>query len=117
MAKITRVAPEIPSADLQGALAYYEQKLGFRIAMRMPDYAIIERDDVALHLFLDSSGQHSPIGIHLFCAELDVICRELQRNGAFVTQGITRKPWGNRDFRVKDEFGNELKFTEPLEDN
>lgn len=117
MARMTRVAPEIPSADLQGALAYYEQKLGFRIAMRMPDYAIIERDDVALHLFLDSTSEHSPIGIHIFCAELDVICAELQRSGALLTQGIMRKPWGNRDFRVKDEFGNELKFTEPLEDS
>jgi uncharacterized glyoxalase superfamily protein PhnB len=117
MAKITRVAPEIPSADLQGALAYYEQKLGFRIAMRMADYAIVERDDVALHLFLDSSRQHSPIGIHIFCAELDVICAELQRSGALMTQEITRRPWGNRDFRVKDEFGNELKFTEPIEEN
>jgi len=22
--------------------------------------------------------------------------------------------WGNRDFRLRDEFGNEIKFTEPL---
>lgn len=117
MAKLTRVAPELPSADMQGALAYYEQKLGFRVAMRLPDYAIVARDDVALHLFLGSSGQHSPVGIHLFCTELDVLYAELQRSGALLTQGILRKPWGNRDFRVKDEFGNELKFTEPLEDN
>jgi len=26
-----------------------------------------------------------------------------------------RKPWGNRDFRVKDDSGNELKFTEPMD--
>jgi uncharacterized glyoxalase superfamily protein PhnB len=117
MAKITRVAPELPSADLQGALAYYERKLGFHVAMQMPEYAIVERDDVALHLFLDTSGEHSPVGIHLFGAELDELYAEFQRSGAVLTQGILRKPWGNRDFRVKDEFGNELKFTEPLGDN
>jgi len=40
----------------------------------------------------------------------------LDRSGASITQGIERRLWGNRDFRVRDEFGNELKFTEPLED-
>ena len=117
MAKITRVAPELPSADLQGALTYYEQKLGFREELRLPDYAIVERDGVALHLYLDGSGQHTPVGIHLFCAELDEIYAEFRQSGALLTEGISRKPWGNRDFRVRDEFGNELKFTEPLEDN
>jgi len=33
-----------------------------------------------------------------------------------LTQGILEKPWGNRDFRVRDGFGNVMKFTEPLED-
>jgi len=28
-------------------------------------------------------------------------------------RSLGRKPWGNRDFRVRDDFGNELKFTEP----
>jgi catechol 2,3-dioxygenase-like lactoylglutathione lyase family enzyme len=48
---LTRVAPEIPVADLEEALAYYGSKLGFALEMKMPDgdYAIVERDDVALH--------------------------------------------------------------------
>jgi uncharacterized glyoxalase superfamily protein PhnB len=33
-----------------------------------------------------------------------------------VTQEITLKPWGNREFRVIDDFGNQIKFTEPLEE-
>ena len=33
--------------------------------------------------------------------------------GAKITQKIERKPWGTLDFRLKDTFGNELKFTEP----
>jgi len=34
--------------------------------------------------------------------------------GTCLSQDIVRKPWGNRDFRVQDAFGNEIKFTEPL---
>lgn len=34
MAKITRIAPELPAVNPQAALEYYEHKLGFRVAMQ-----------------------------------------------------------------------------------
>jgi len=114
MPRLARVAPELPVADLDESLAYYVQKLGFEVAMRMANYAIVERDDVALHLFLDDGGRHSPVGCHMFVGDLESLFAELERYGATVTQQIELKPWGNREFRVKDGFGNELKFTEPL---
>ncbi|MEX2261649.1 MAG: VOC family protein [Bryobacteraceae bacterium] len=119
MAKLSRIAPEIPVSNLQGSIAYYEQKLGFRVAMEMPggDYAIVERDDVAIHLFQDGARSRSPVGIHIFTHDLDELHAELQQRGARVSQGIIRKPWGNRDFRVNDDSGNEIKFTEPLSEN
>jgi uncharacterized glyoxalase superfamily protein PhnB len=114
MARISRVAPEIPVLDLREALAFYEQKLGFEIASRMPDYAIVERDGVAIHLFQDGTTNHRPVGVHIFTADLEELCRELRQRGAHLSQEIVVKPWGNRDFRVTDESGNELKFTELL---
>jgi len=117
MVALQRIAPELPAANLQSAITYYEQKLGFRVATMMADgeYAIVERDDVAIHVFKDGSGKRSPVGVHIFTASLEALHAEFQRSGALLSQGIARKPWGNRDFRLHDEFGNELKFTEPLE--
>ncbi len=119
MAKLCRIAPEIPVSNLRGAIEYYEQKLSFRVAMELPggDYAILERDAVAIHLFRADSGSHSPVGLHIFTDDLDGLHAELQERGARVCQTIMRKPWGNRDFRVRDHFGNEIKFTEPLVEN
>jgi hypothetical protein len=37
MAKLMRIAPELPATDLEKAVTYYEPKLGFRVAMRIPD--------------------------------------------------------------------------------
>ena len=65
MAKLSTIAPEMPVADLALALEYYEQRMGFREAMRMLDYAIVERDGVAIHLFEDRARKHSPVGIHI----------------------------------------------------
>jgi uncharacterized glyoxalase superfamily protein PhnB len=118
MATLSRIAPELPVSDLRGSIEYYEQKLGFQVALEMPagDYAIVERDGIAIHLFRDDSGSHSPVGVHIFTHQLDELHAELQQRGARLTQQIVRKPWGNRDFRVNDDSGNEIKFTEPLPD-
>ncbi len=116
IAKLSCIAPEMAAHDLRESLAYYEQKLGFQVVSEMPEqeYAIVERDGIAIHLFHDSSRKHSPVGIHIFTNNLEDLDSEFVSRGATVTQPILLKPWGNRDFRVADPFGNELKFTEPL---
>ena len=87
--------------------------------MKTPDgdYAVVERDNIAIHLFEDNASVHTPVALHIFTSELDALFAEYRRRGARLTQDILRKPWGNRDFRLKDEFGNELKFTEPLSED
>jgi uncharacterized glyoxalase superfamily protein PhnB len=116
MPKLTRVAPEIPVANLEESLVYYQTTLGFEVVMKMPtgDYAIVERDHVAMHLFQDKMKSRSPISIHIFTVGLDELYAELEGRGAQVQQKIVRQPWGNRDFRITDPAGNEIKFTEPL---
>ena len=119
MTRLLRIAPELPAASLKTALALYEHKLGFRVATMNPggEYAIEERDGIAIHLFQDVTRKQSPIGIHLFTNELEGMRDDLLERGARLSQEILRKPWGNRDFRVRDEYGNELKFTEPAEED
>ena len=119
MAKLSRIAPEIPVSNLRESVAYYEQQLGFRVVTEMPggDYAIVERDEIAIHLFQDEARRHSPVGMHIFTHEIDELYAELKQRGARLSQEITRKPWGNRDFRVNDLSENEIKFTEPLPDD
>ena len=113
MPTLRRIAPELPVADLPKSLAYYEGRLGFRTVMAMPEreYAIVERDGVAIHLFT-AGPNNSPGSIHVFTEGLDELWREFEAAGAQMKQGIIMKPWNNRDFRVVDDFGNELKFTE-----
>ncbi len=119
MPNLSRIAPELPVSNVPKSIEYYEAKLGFHTTMTMPDgdYAIVERDDVAIHLFQSDKETSAPASIHIFTEGLDELHAELQKRGAHLKQGIVRKPWGNRDFRVIDDSGNEIKFTEPLSDN
>ncbi len=115
MATLSRIAPEIAVSDLESAIDYYSQKLGFDLATLLPDarYAIVERDGIAIHLFEEQSNARVPSSVHIFTFELEELHSELQDRRATICQPIARKPWGNRDFRVKDSAGNILKFTEP----
>jgi uncharacterized glyoxalase superfamily protein PhnB len=112
-AQLQRVAPELPVTAMREALAWYRDALGFSAAMTMPlgDYAIVGRDDVTLHLFLDHTP--SPAACHVFVLGLEELAAEFEERGVSIRQPLQRKPWGTRDFRLLDPFGNELKFTEP----
>lgn len=114
MATLSRVAPEIPVDDLNQAVAYYTQRLGFTVATAIGnEYAIVERDGIALHLFEEHPPTSARAGLHLFTRELEDLHAELSQRGATMAAPITLQPWGNRDFRVTDSAGNVLKFTEP----
>jgi uncharacterized glyoxalase superfamily protein PhnB len=115
MATLSRIAPEIPVSNLKAAIDYYCEKLGFDLAMELASesYAIVERDGIAIHLFEEDAKPCVSVGVHIFTQELDELHAELRNRGAAIYQDITRKPWGNRDFRVNDCAGNMLKFTEP----
>ena len=116
MATLCRIAPELPVTDVRDAIRYYSQKLGFELAMELPtgDYAIVERNGVAIHLFKNDSRVTGTVAVHIFTHELDELHNELSKRGATISQDIVTMPWGNRDFRVNDCAGNTLKFTEPL---
>src|SRR5579863_3803307 len=96
-ARISRVAPELPAADLHTSIEYDVQRLGFSLAMKMENYAIVERDSVAIHLFCDAERRHSPVRIHIFTPEFDELFREFEARGAKIVQPIEIKPWGNRE--------------------
>jgi catechol 2,3-dioxygenase-like lactoylglutathione lyase family enzyme len=114
MSSLTWVAPELPVSDMAAALEYYTARLGFEVAAVWPsrEFAIVERDDVALHLFQATPG-HTAASIHVFASGLEELFGELESRGALITQAILRKPRGNREFRVADCGGNTIKFTEP----
>ena len=65
MPSLMRVAPELQVKDMGASLRHYEEKLGFKVVMTLPDgeYAIVERDGVALHLFRNHAETQSPASI------------------------------------------------------
>lgn len=120
-AQITGIAPQFLVEDLDRAIAYYRDRLGFELDFVYESfYASVSRDGFAIHLKhgeeLAAERAHRKAHEHLdaYIAVSGVrgLFGELQTRGAAVTQGLEEQPWNCLDFCVEDPDGHILCFSE-----
>ena len=109
-----RVAPSVPVADMNRALRFYRDVLGFTVSFTNGSpvsFAVIQQGDVRLHLGVqpDTAGS---LHAHLMVDELDPVYERLQQAGATIRQGPKVQPWGLRDIIVADPDGNTFEIAE-----
>jgi catechol 2,3-dioxygenase-like lactoylglutathione lyase family enzyme len=110
-----RVAPAIPVTDLERALRFYRDILGFTVAFtngNPPSFAVIKQGSAELHL----TAQNSKAGAahaHLLVDDLDTIHERCLQAGAEVRQPPKVQEWGLRDIVVADPDGNTFEIAEP----
>jgi hypothetical protein len=105
------VAPRFIVHDLEQALAFYGQ-LGFQTTYHDEAFAIVERDGVDLHLnyYADvPKGNHSVCWIAV--TNSDALYQQYLPTNA-VQSPMEAKPWGFKEFFVRDPFGNLILFAE-----
>lgn len=121
MASITSAAPQLLVDDLDAALAFYEQRLGFsRDFVHDAFYASVSRDGAVIHLKcapkLAAERAHRRSGEHLDAyltvAGIDELHAELVGRGARIAKALGARPWGTVDFYVEDPDGYVLCFAE-----
>ena len=123
--QLTGIAPQFLVDDLDRAIAYYRDQLGFELDFKYQSfYAAVTRDGLAIHLkcapkFV-ADREHRKQSEHLdaYIAVSDVrgLFNELTRRGAQVLRPLEERPWGCLDFYVEDPDGYILRFSEPTAD-
>ncbi|MES2275141.1 MAG: VOC family protein [Bacteroidota bacterium] len=100
--------------DLDSALKYYTDILGFTIDFIFGDYAGLIHGEVAIHLNgpTNTSMKKLPGNAHLCidCDEVDDYYNRISKNGAIISAPIADRVYGVRDFAVDDPDGNTLVF-------
>lgn len=100
--------------NLDNAIKYYTDTLGFHIDFTFGDYAGLVYHQVAIHL--NGPGNHGikklPGNAHVCidCDEVDDYYHQILKNGALISVPVADRVYGVRDFAVDDPDGNTLVF-------
>lgn len=113
--RITGVAPILTVANLDNSLRYFKDILGFTEDFRGHVYAIVQRDDISIHLSLNAQSTPPGTGtVYIFCDEVDSYYDQLVARQALLDTPPADLPYGMRDFVVYDPDKNKLFFGCPI---
>ena len=121
-ARLSAIAPQFLVDDLDAAIAYYRDKLGFEVDFTYESfYASVSRSGCAIHLkrapktIADRAHrkQHEHLDVYIGVVGLASLHDELRSRGALITKPLGERPWSCRDFYVEDPDGYILCFSEP----
>jgi catechol 2,3-dioxygenase-like lactoylglutathione lyase family enzyme len=104
--------PVLASLDIERSVAFYEQKLGFQRGAVFPNYAVLRRDAIELHLWkCDERHIAENTSCRVNVQGIDALYAEL-KGIAHPKAPLTDQPWGLREFGIIDLDGNLIKFAE-----
>lgn len=116
---LEKVSPTLQVRDMRRALAFFEGSLRFRCTFKVrddlhPAYAIVERDQVAIHL--QRSDKAAGLSVcYITVGGIDALYAEVQKAGVRVTRAIEDSSYGMRDFNIADADGNTIGFGQAID--
>jgi catechol 2,3-dioxygenase-like lactoylglutathione lyase family enzyme len=121
VAHLTGIAPQFLVDNLDRAIAYYCDQLGFELDFKYQSfYASVSRDGFAIHLKdapklpveREHRKQNEHIDAYISVSGIRGLFSELETRGARVIKPLEERPWACLDFYVEDPDGYILCFSE-----
>ncbi len=112
MISIGRPVPELPVAEVERAQQHYRDTLGCEFAWLYPDKGIgaVSHRDMGPIFFRKRKPPFEPAVHWVFAEDIDATYQNLMSLGANIVGPLERKPWGLRQFTIKDLDGNLFYF-------
>src|SRR4029077_15325687 len=113
-AQFVQGAPVLHVTNVEATAAFYRDALGFRWDFGDETYAVVWRDNSAIHFVRDDAP---PKGVHLFqwVKDVDAYYREMVDGGADVAKEPIDQPYGIREFGLRDDNGVDIVFGQDIE--
>ena len=124
-ARMVGAIPYVWVADVEKAIPYYRDVLGFDIEFthgwewkgEKYGLALVARDEVTLHLRVCECGDYRHTGTAFYQVEVegvDALHKEYAKGDAIIRFEPATQDWGVRDFQIDDPEGNRIYFYENL---
>jgi predicted enzyme related to lactoylglutathione lyase len=125
VATLTGVSPVLLVADLERAVEFYRDRLGFECSVygTPPNFGVAVRDQATILLALCPDGERivpnwrivdKTWNAYIRVDDADAIYAEVQERGAEIDYTIYDAPHGFREFGVQDPDGHDIAFGQPL---
>jgi catechol 2,3-dioxygenase-like lactoylglutathione lyase family enzyme len=123
MANFIQVTPFIQVRDLEAAVAFFVDLLGFEVLYRSPGYAYVQRETVGFRLMWAEEATVKPKGVGGFAYYIDVrdvnaIVAELTPRLAVLppedVHGPVDQAYGQREFMIRAPDGQVLVFGQAI---
>jgi catechol 2,3-dioxygenase-like lactoylglutathione lyase family enzyme len=116
MVRFGRVAASVPVRDVDRALTFYRDTLGFEVGFTNGNpvsFAVITQGEAEMHLAKrpEAAGMFHA---HLMVDDVDMVYQTLLDKGFQVRQKPKVQEWGLRDIVVMDPDGNTLEIAEKV---
>ncbi|HEV2235691.1 MAG TPA: VOC family protein [Ktedonobacterales bacterium] len=113
---LVAAAPRFLVEDMDEALAFYG-RLGFATTYHDGGFAIVERDGVALHFNASDGPMHGRGGVcWMQVTNIEALYDAFLPTNAVQSPSVKAKPWGMKEFYIKDPSCNLIIFGEPTPD-
>ncbi|HEY7582955.1 MAG TPA: VOC family protein [Acidimicrobiia bacterium] len=124
------VTPTIRFVDLDEAVGFYRDRLGFKVERGDVQQGNIAISFEGLEIMLEGTrdfygetyntaiknriGQQSPNALYIETDDVDGLYRQYQEENLRIIDPVADRPWGQREFTVEDHLGNWLTFWQML---
>ncbi|MEM8717468.1 MAG: VOC family protein [Cyanobacteria bacterium P01_G01_bin.4] len=121
-ARLRAVKPVLPSQDVAVSVAFYVERLGFRLlgcdSETDTRYAVVARDGVELHIQWHDAKAWSAVErpmLRILVPSVERLHGEYEQAEVFHENTALREtPWGTREFAFFDPYMNGLTFYKDL---
>jgi len=119
MSNFIQITPFIHVPDIEAALTFFTETLGFEVPYRQGDYAYVHRETVGIRLMQAEGENADLVGNRRFAYYIDVrdvdglyaeLKPNLDRLPAGDVHGPADKPYGQRELLVLAPDGNLIVF-------
>jgi uncharacterized glyoxalase superfamily protein PhnB len=124
--RLASIAPQFLVDDLDGAIAYYRDVLGFTFGAPWDGfYAIGERDGVEIHLKEAPKNaaerthrrDNEHLDAYVRVKGIDTFYAQCVAKGANILKPLAEMPWGTKDFFLADPEDYIIAFGETIPSN